>query len=152
VQDFIRRLSSIFALKDLGPLHYFLGVEVTWLNDNTLHLSHYKYIQDLIRRTHMLESKPQPTLMVSSSRLTADDSISVADPTLYRSVVGALQYVTLTRPELSFSVNKVCQYMHNPQLTHWKALKRILRYLAGTATQCLCLYSSLSYLIVTFSD
>jgi len=90
VQDFIQRLSYVFALKDLGPLHYFLGVEVTWLPDNTHHLSQYKYICDLLRRTHMLESKPQPTPMVSSLRLTVDDSVSVADLTLYRFVVGAL--------------------------------------------------------------
>jgi len=100
----------------------------------------------------MLDSKPHPTPMVSSLRLTADDSVSFDVPTLYHSVVGALQYVTLPRLELSFFVNKVCQYMHNPQQTHWKAVKRILRYLAGTVTQGLRLYSSPSYSIVGFSD
>jgi len=56
----------------------------------------------------MLYSKPQPTPMVSSLRLVADASIVVADPSLYHSVVGALPYNTLTRPGLSFSVNRVC--------------------------------------------
>jgi len=83
--------------------------------------------------------------MISSLRL-------IVDPTLYRSVVGALQYVTLTHPQLSFSVNKVCQFMNNTQLTHWKEVKRILWYLAGTTTQGLHLYPSPSYSVVSFSD
>ncbi|MCI20580.1 copia protein, partial [Trifolium medium] len=56
----------------------------------------------------------------------------VEDPSLYRSVVGALQYATLTRPEISVAVNKVCQFLSNPLEEHWKAVKRILRYLSGT--------------------
>jgi len=99
----------------------------------------------------MVTSKPQPTPMISSLRLIVDDSDSVDNPTLYHSIVGALQYVTL-RSELSFSVNKVCQYMHKPQLTHWKAVKRILCYLASTATYGLHLYSSPNYSIVGFND
>nr|KYP49046.1 Copia protein [Cajanus cajan] len=54
------------------------------------------------------------------------------DPTLYRSVVGALQYATITRPEIAFSVNKVSQFMCSPMEEHWKVVKRILRYLKGT--------------------
>jgi len=77
--------------------------------------------------------------MISSLRFIVDDSVSITYPTLYRSIVRALEYVTLTQFELSFSVNKVCPYMHKPQLTHWKAIKRILRYLADTATHGLCL-------------
>ena len=56
----------------------------------------------------------------------------MSDPSAYRSIVGALQYATITRPEISFSVNKVCQFMANPNEDHWKAVKRILRYLKGT--------------------
>jgi len=100
----------------------------------------------------MLDSKPQPTPMISSLRLVVDASVAVVDPTLYRSVVGTLQYITLTCPELSFSVNRVCQFMHNPQLPHWTAVKRILRYLAGSTTQGLRLYPSPNYSVVAFSD
>ena len=152
VQLFITQLSSHFALKDLGRLHYFLGVEVTWHANTSLHLSQSKYICDLLHRTDMLHAKPQPTPMVSSLRLTADGSTSVEDPTFFRSIVGALQYVTITRPELSFVVNHVCQYMHKPQQSHWKAVKRILRYLAGTSSHGLLLCSSPSYSIIGFSD
>ncbi|XP_068466472.1 uncharacterized mitochondrial protein AtMg00810-like [Phaseolus vulgaris] len=90
--------------------------------------------------------------MVSSLCLVADASVVVANPTLYRSVVGALQYITLTRPGFSFFVNRVCQFMHNPQLPHWTAVKRILRYLASTTTQGLRLCPSPSYSVEAFSD
>lgn len=70
--------------------------------------------------------------MVSNCRLSKYGTDSISDPHLYRSVVGALQYVTLTRPEIAFSVNKVCQFLSHPLETHWKAVKRILRYLKGT--------------------
>ena len=80
--------------------------------------------------------------MLSSLRLTIDESVSVDDPTLYRSIVGALQYATITRPEISFSVNRVCQYMHKPQIHHWKFVKHILRYLASTSTHDLLLNPS----------
>lgn len=70
--------------------------------------------------------------MISGLKLSRFGNDSIADPHLYRSVVGDLQYVTLTRLEIAFSVNKVCQFMHNPLECHWKAVKRILRYLKGT--------------------
>ena len=108
MQEFIKQLGLSFALKDLGPLQYFLGIEVSWLKDNSIHLSQAKYIKDLLRRTNMVNSKPQPSPMLSSLRLAADESVFVDDTTLYRSILGALQYATITRPEISFSVNHVC--------------------------------------------
>lgn len=70
--------------------------------------------------------------MVGGRKSTSTGYESFSDPSLYRSVVGALQYATVTRPEISFSVNKVCQFMGKPTEQHWMAVKRILRYLKGT--------------------
>jgi histone deacetylase 1/2 len=72
--------------------------------------------------------------MMSSCKLSKTGSDNVTDATLYRSVVGSLQYATITRPEISFAVNKVCQFMSAPLESHWSAVKRILRYLKGTIT------------------
>ncbi|MCH79359.1 retrovirus-related Pol polyprotein from transposon TNT 1-94 [Trifolium medium] len=80
----------------------------------------------------MENSNSMPTPMVSSSKLSKVGSNPVEDATLFRSIVGALQYATLTRPEISYSVNKVCQVLANPLEEHWKAVKSILRYLSGT--------------------
>jgi len=70
-------LGQHFALKDLGRLHYFLGVEASWIMDGNLDLSRTQYITDLLQWTTMLSSKPQPTPMISSSHLTQDGSTVV---------------------------------------------------------------------------
>ena len=82
--------------------------------------------------------------MVGGCKLSKSGSERFSDPTLYRSVVGALQYATITRPEISFSVNKVCLFMSNPSEQHWQAVKRILRYLNGSITLGLRLQASKS--------
>lgn len=56
------------------------------------------------------------------------------DPKEYRMVVGSLQYLSLTRPDIAFAVNRLSQYMHRPTDLHWQAVKRVLRYLAGTTS------------------
>lgn len=80
----------------------------------------------------MLDANPIGTPMVSGSKLSRFGNGSISDPFLYRSLVGGLQYATVTRPEISFSVNKVCQFLAHPLETHWKAVNHILRYLKGT--------------------
>jgi len=78
----------------------------------------------------MIDANPQPSPMVSSPKLTTDGTSGFDDPTLYRQIVGALQYLTFTRLKLTYVVNKISQYMYSPQLHHWKAVKRILRYIS----------------------
>ena len=117
IKSLISHLGSRFALKDLGSLHYFLGIEVSKVADGSLHLSQTKYINDLLRRTDMT-AKAQPTPILSTLRLQQDDFTVVSDATLYRSVVEALQYILITRPDLSYAMNKACQFMHNPQDHH----------------------------------
>nr|KYP63826.1 Retrovirus-related Pol polyprotein from transposon TNT 1-94 [Cajanus cajan] len=124
LQSIISQLNSAFSLKDLGRLDYFLGIEVKSNFDGSLTLTQSKYIRDLLNRTNMENSNSISSPMVSSEKFL--------DVSLYRSVVGALQYATITRPKISFSVNKVCQFMSNPLEQHWSAIKRILRYLQGT--------------------
>lgn len=89
---------------------------------NGLHLSHTKYIQDLLCKTKMqLPRVSSP--MTSGQKLTSYGSDPVQDTQLYRSIVGALQYFTITRPEISYNVNKVCQFMQSPLESHWVAVK-----------------------------
>jgi histone deacetylase 1/2 len=132
VQALVQKLDSVFSLKQLGDLEYFLGIEVKQLSDKSLLLTQSKYIRDLLTKTNMIDCKPINTPMMSSCKLTKLGSDNVQDATLYRSVVGSLQYATITRPEISYAVNKVCQFMSAPKETHWVAVKRILRYLKGT--------------------
>ena len=93
-----------FPLKDQGDLDYFLGIEVSTQPNGSLILTQSKYIRDLLCKTNMEEANPISYPMVGGCKLTTTGSEDVSDPTLYRSVVGAHQYVTITRPEIYFSV------------------------------------------------
>ncbi|XP_038890589.1 uncharacterized mitochondrial protein AtMg00810-like [Benincasa hispida] len=128
-------LNNKFSLKDLGLLNYFLGVEVSYPKFGGLFLSQKKYIVDLLYKAKMQNTNVIATPIVSGSVLSAFHGERFVDVRLYRSIVGALQYITLTRREISYSVNKVCQFIHSPNRFHWQVVKRILRYLAGTLEQ-----------------
>jgi histone deacetylase 1/2 len=142
LQDLISKLNSQFALKHMGKPDYFLGIEVHHLPNGNMLLTQSKYIRDLLHRANMAEAKGITTPMVSSLKLSRFGPDSLPDPHEYRSIVGALQYVTLTRPEIAFCVNKVCQFLSSPLLTHWQAVKRILRYLLHTCHHGLLLQPS----------
>ncbi|KAK9073638.1 hypothetical protein SSX86_007962 [Deinandra increscens subsp. villosa] len=128
----VSHLSEKLALKDLGNLDYFLGLEIVKDGDDII-LSQQKYIHDIVERAGLSTAKPVPTPMVTSPPLSLHDSKPLADPMKYRKMVGALQYLTLSRPDINFAVNRVCQFMHNPTENQWIAVKRILRYLIGTS-------------------
>jgi histone deacetylase 1/2 len=106
----ISQLRSEFSVKDLGVLHYFLGIQVSSPSPGTLLLQQRKYALELLARAGMLRCTPATTPMAPSERLcsTDGDALSSDEVTQYRSIVGGLQYLTVTRPDLSFVVNKVC--------------------------------------------
>ncbi|PON48871.1 hypothetical protein PanWU01x14_234040, partial [Parasponia andersonii] len=89
---------------------------------------------------------------LSQTKYSCGHIFSLLDPTSYRSIVSALQYCTLTRPELSFSVNKVCQFLHAPTSSHWQAIKRILRYLKTTINNGLSLQASSDLQLICYTD
>jgi hypothetical protein len=153
VDALLRNLKYDFTLKDLGPLSYFLGIEVKQAADGIC-LSQVKYTMDLLKRVGMLSCKPAITPLSSTGKLSAHEGevLSLEDATRYRSIVRALQYLTLTRPDISFSVNKVCQYLHSPTTIHWTTVKRILHFLKHTLGTGLHIRSSPSMMISAFFD
>jgi hypothetical protein len=134
----LQDLQKKFALKDLSNLHYFLGIDVTKMNDGLL-LSQEKYASDLLKRVGMARCKPIATPLSTSEKLSLHQGtpLGANDATNYRSGVGALQYLILTRPDIAFHVNKVCQFLHAPTTIHWSTVKRILRYIKHTTKLCL---------------
>jgi Reverse transcriptase (RNA-dependent DNA polymerase) len=122
IQSFICSLQHNFALKDLGALHFFLGIEVL-STAHGLHLSQTKYLNDVLHRAKMHDANPCLSPMVPNTTLSRFAGDPFDDPHLYRSIVGALQYATLTRPDISYAVNKVSQFMHSPTPVHWVAVK-----------------------------
>lgn len=100
----------------------------------------------------MLLTKPVQTSFATTTTLTLATGTPMADPSHYRMVVGSLQYLTLTRPDISFSVNRVCQFMYSLTEEHWRVVKRILRYLKDTSHYGLLLQLFFSTHIQAFSD
>ena len=117
IVDLLEHLRCDFAVKDLGSLNFFLGVEILQQSDDIL-LSQRCYILDLLKRTDMLQAKPISSPMSNSKPLPALDGDVFSDITLFRSTLGSLQYLSLTRPDISFTINRVCQFMHRPTTVH----------------------------------
>ena len=89
---------------------------------------------DLLSKDNMLNAKSNPTPMCQGTKIHLADNDLFEQPTLHRTIIGALQFLTLTRPNVSFAVNKLSQYLQAPTVNHWKACKRMLRYLNDTLT------------------
>ncbi|GJT31282.1 ribonuclease H-like domain-containing protein [Tanacetum coccineum] len=150
LQRIISSLHQEFAMTDLGPLNYFLGISVT-RDSSGLFLSQKKYAIEILEKAHMVSCNPSRTPVDTESKLGVDGD-PVSDPTLYRSLAGSLQYLTFTRPDISYAVQQVYLYMHDPREPHLSALKRILRYVQGTLNYGLQLFSSSTTDLVAYSD
>ena len=147
----INALKAEFDMTDLGRLHHFLGISVQ-RDKQGLFLQQQNYAADILHRAGMTDCNPCLTPADTRSKLAADDSPPVTDPSLYRSLAGALQYLTFTRPDISFAVQQVCLFMHDPRESHLHALKRVLRYVKGTISHGLRLYKSKTNDMVAYSD
>lgn len=151
VQQLITALNSSFSLKHLGENNYFLGLEAHVTNQ-CISLTQSKYARELIAKAHLQNCKPSPTPLCPSHKLSCNDSSSFDNPSLYRSIIGGLQYLTLTRPDLSFSVNKLSQFLQEPTQNHWKACKRVLRYIRGTISNGLKFVPVCDFRLHGFAD
>jgi hypothetical protein len=125
VSSIIDQLSNRFSIKDMGQLHFFLDMEVIPTTTG-LFLSQHKYIRDLLTKLNMHGAKAVITPLSTTTVLKLLDGTSSVDSTEYRSIIGALQYLSLTQPDISFAVNKLSQFMHKPTTTHLTAAKRLL--------------------------
>lgn len=116
LQKLTQDLHKLFALKDLGDLHLFLGIEVKRTPDGLL-LTQTRYIEKLLKKTGMENANPCFTPAVGNKQMSHEDGDPLENPTEYRSLIGALQYVVHTRPDLAFTVNRLSQFLQNPTTT-----------------------------------
>ncbi|KAL5827944.1 hypothetical protein ACOSQ3_019789 [Xanthoceras sorbifolium] len=133
IQHLIGRMNATFALKNLGSMSYFLDFEAH-RDASRLFLTQTNYISDLLKKTNMIDCKPCDPPLSAGTKLMLATGELFSEPTLYQSVIGALQYLSHTRPDISFVVNKLSQFLVAPTQVHWLACKRVLRYLKGTIT------------------
>ena len=151
IHDIKTHLGTCFEMKDLGPLRYFLGIEVN-SSSSGYSLSQVKYASDLISRAGLIDNKAVDTPLELNVKLRSTDGELVSNPTLYRQLVGGLIYLTITRPDISYAVHVVSQFMTSPRTVHFAAVLRILRYVRGTMHQGLLMSSSSKLELNAYSD
>ncbi|GJV34588.1 ribonuclease H-like domain-containing protein [Tanacetum coccineum] len=150
LQRIIKLLHNEFAMTDLGSLNYFFGISAQRTKFG-LFLSQSKFEEEILERAHMHHCNPSKTPVDTESKLGSDGN-PVSDPTLYRSLAGALQYLIFTRPDISYAVQQICLYMHDPRDPHFTDLKRILRYVRGTIDHGIQLHVSSTSQLTAYTD
>ncbi|KAL0540913.1 hypothetical protein IC582_020938 [Cucumis melo] len=129
--DFKNSMKKEFEMSDMGLIHYFLEIEVN-KNEGEIVISQQKYAHDLLKKFRMENASPCNTPMDANLKLCKDDIGEVVNPSLYRSLVGSLMYLTATRPDILFAISMLSRFMTNPKRSHWEAGKRVLCYILGT--------------------
>ena len=141
--SFKSSLDNHFRLKDLGPLRFFLGLEVA-RNNKGISVSHRPFTLQLLKDSGYLGSKPVSTPMEPNLKLNNESGELLADPTSYRSLIGKLTYLTITRPDINYAVNRLSQYIQSPRQPHLDAAYRILQYLKASPGQGLFFHAAAS--------
>lgn len=144
-------LKSFFKLRDLGPLKYFLGLEIA-RSSSGISLCQRKYSLEMLTSTGMLACKPSSVPMTPNLKLSKTEGELIPDAALYRRIVGRLMYLTITRPDISYAVNKLCQFSSAPRTSHLKAVYKVLQYIKGTVGQGLFYSASADITLKGFAD
>jgi hypothetical protein len=131
ISNFKEQMQAEFKMSDLGSLSFYLGIEVHQ-NKGRITLSQGAYAAKIVEKAGLTECNPCATPMEPRIKLSKNSSAPAVDGTLYRSLVGSLRYLVNTRPDLAFSVGLVSRFLEKPTEDHMAAVKRIIRYVAGT--------------------
>ena len=125
------QLSSVFHMKDLGEVSYFLGLEVC-RSDQGIFISQHKYTKELLKAGGVLNNKPYKLPMDPNLKLQADVGTPLVDPEVYRRSIGQLIYLTVTPPDICYTVQLLSQFMQSPTSVHMQVVKHLLRYLLNS--------------------
>jgi hypothetical protein len=115
-------------------------------------ISQSKYAHEILKRFNMMNSKETPTCVIMGLKLSKEDKWSKVDPTLFKRLVGSLMYLTTTRPDIMYGVSLISRFMKTPKESHWKAGKRILRYVNGTKDFCIKYSTSEDFRLIGYTD
>lgn len=144
-------LGPCFHMKDLGVLKSFLGVEVARHPDG-IYLTQRKYDLDIITDAGLLGAKPAAFPMEPNHKLPLATGAPMNDPVSYRRLIGRLVYLTITRPDLSYSLHCLAQFMQTPRAEDWEAALRVVRYIKGSPGQGIFLSASSNLHLMAYCD
>ncbi|KAL0440699.1 UNVERIFIED_CONTAM: Retrovirus-related Pol polyprotein from transposon RE2 [Sesamum radiatum] len=134
---------QVFTIKDIGQEKYFLGLDLTCSSDG-IHVTQHKYLQDILVDTSMLVAKPAPTPFPSSLKLVLEEGSILSDPSRYNRLISCLLYLGFTRPDISFVVQQLSQFLQAPCTSHWNDALHVLRYLKDTPCTGFCFFFQLT--------
>ncbi|XP_031096897.1 uncharacterized protein LOC116001147 [Ipomoea triloba] len=151
VQQIKSHLDKVFHIKDLGPLKFFLGLEIG-RNSKGICMSQRKYTLELLEETGFLQCKPVKTPMVTSVKFSRHIGNKLEDATQYRKLLGKLLYLTITRPDISYAIQQLSQFLDCPTDIHLQAAHRVLRYLKAALGQGLFFSAASSLQLKGFTN
>jgi len=151
VDEFKSQMMNEFEMSDMGLLHYFLGLEVYQTEDG-IFISQRKYASDLLNKFGMSNCKSAATPINLNEKLQQEDGGEKANAKRFRSLVGGLIYLTHTRPDIAFSVGVISRFMQQPSKVHYRAAKRVMRYIAGTLEYGIWCSKTSNFKLFGFTD
>ncbi|GJV29132.1 putative RNA-directed DNA polymerase [Tanacetum coccineum] len=151
IQETKKQLDDEFSIKDLGPLKYFLGIEVEKTRDGLV-LSQRKYTLDILEDSRKLGCKLSAFPIEEGLKLDKGESESRVDASQYRRLIGRLLYLQATRPDITYTVNILSQFVADPQNNHLEAANRVLGYLKATPGQGILLSRAGDPVLTAYCD
>ncbi|KAL6582070.1 hypothetical protein OROMI_006084 [Orobanche minor] len=148
-KEFKLAMAHEFETSDMGLMSYNLGIQVKQMKEG-IFISQERYVREVLKKFNMFNCKPVNTPMQFGTQLRKEED--KIDPTIFRSLIGSLRYLTCTRPDILFAVGVVSRYMENPASSHMLAAKRILRYIKGTLDYGIFYSSSSNYMLKGYCD
>ncbi|XP_019228344.1 PREDICTED: uncharacterized protein LOC109209517 [Nicotiana attenuata] len=144
-------LDAQCKIKDLGSLHYFLGLEVMYVSDGIL-VNQRKFALELVEEFGCTDSKPTSSPLALGLNLSSDVGSLLSDPSLYRRLIGKLNFLTHTRPDMAYTVQHLSQFMQTPRQPHLDAALHTVCYIKGLSGLGLHFSSHFSFSMVAFCD